>query len=390
MNVKKCGKWIKRNFGQMVMGASYALMGLGCGIITAQAMDRIGGGLMQMILLVLGGVYGALLIHIILHEAGHMVFGLMTGYQFVSFRVFSFVWQKTAEGKLSFGISPLPGAAGQCLMSPPDMKDGKIPFALYNLGGALMNLIVSALCLIGGAFVLDPAADALLFMCALVGVVTAITNGVPMHAGAVDNDGYNILSMKKSDQALKGFWVQMKAAGQNAMGVRLRDMPEEWFFMPDRTMIKNSMCASAGVFTCSRIMDQMKFEEAVQAMNTLLRTGSGMVPLHRVGVQMDKACCQLLLGKGKDEAEKSIDETSKKLMKAMKNHLSAIRTEYILALLGDKDEKKAAEILVRFEKAAEKWPSKADVESERELIECAKEKAEDMKKTAETKEMEDE
>jgi hypothetical protein len=121
-------------------------------------------------------------------------------------------------------------------------------------------------------------------------------------------------------------------------------------------------------------MDQMKFEEALQAMNTLLRTGSGMVPLHRVGVQMDKACCQLLLGKGKGEAEKSIDTTSQKLMKAMKDHLSAIRTEYVFALLGDKDEKKAAEILCRFEKAAGKWPSSADVESERELIACAQEK----------------
>jgi TrpR-related protein YerC/YecD len=176
-------------------------------------------------------------------------------------------------------------------------------------------------------------------MCALVGLITAMTNGIPMHAGPVDNDGYNILSLKKSEEALKGFWLQMKAAGQSAQGVRLRDMPEEWFFMPSRAMIKNSMCASAGVFTCSRIMDQMKFEEALQAMNTLLRTGSGMVPLHRASVQMDKACCQLLLGKEKEVAERSIDATCKKLMKAMKTNISVIRTEYVFALLGEKDEK---------------------------------------------------
>ena len=368
-------RWIKRNTGSIAMLLSYLLMGLGCGIITAQATDRMGGGLLQMILLVLSGVYGSLLVHIVLHEAGHMVFGLMTGYRFISFRVGSFVLQRTAQGKLTFGVSPLPGAAGQCLMSPPEMKDGKAPFVMYNLGGALMNLIVSLICMIGWAAAEQPAAEALFLMCALVGLVTALTNGIPMRVGAVDNDGRNILSIKKSNQALRGFWVQMTVAGQNAQGVRLRDMPEEWFFMPDRTNIKNSMCASAGVFACGRIMDQMNFEEAAGAMNTLLRTGSGMVPLHRVSVQMDLACCRLLLGKGKDEAEKSIDATSKKLMKAMKNHLSAIRTEYILALLGEKDEKKAAEALERFEKTAQRWPSRADVESERELIACAQKKA---------------
>ena len=67
--------------------------------------------------------------------------------------------------------------------------------------------------------------------------------------------------------------------------------------------------------------------------------------------------------------------TSQKLMKAMKTNISVIRTEYVFALLGEKDEKKAEEILVRFEKAAKKWPSEADVESEKELIACAQRKA---------------
>ena len=89
---------------------------------------------------------------------------------------------------------------------------------------------------------------------------------------------------------------------------------------------------------------------------------------------MDKACCQLLLGQKKEAAEKSIDATCKKLMKAMKTNISVIRTEYVFALLGEKDEKKAEEILIRFEAAAKKWPSEADVESEKELIACAQEK----------------
>ena len=374
MKRNKWRKWLGRNIGSVVMLLSYLLMGLGCGAIAAASINAVGGNTIQMIQLIFVGLYFSLLGHIVLHEAGHMVFGLMSGYKFVSFRIFSFVWQRTAEGKLKFGVSPLPGAGGQCLMGPPEMKDGKVPFVLYNLGGVLMNGFAALICLTAAAFTENPVGESLLLMGALVGLITALTNGIPMHAGPVDNDGYNILSLKRSDEAVRSLWLQLKAAGQNALGVRLRDMPEEWFFMPSRTMIKNSMCASAGVFTCSRIMDQMKFEEALQAMNTLLRTGSGMVPMHRAGVQMDKACCQLLLGKGKEAAEKSIDATCKKLMKAMKTNISVIRTEYVFALLGEKDEKKAEEILIRFEAAAKKWPSEADVESEKELIACAREK----------------
>lgn len=368
MNMKKCGKWIGRNIGQIVMFVSYLLMGLGCGLITAMAVDAAGGSLVQMLALMLIGVYGSMLIHIILHEAGHMIFGMLTGYRFVSFRIGSFVWQGTADGKVKFGVSPLPGAAGQCLMSPPELKDGKMPFVLYNLGGALVNVIISLICLIAMAFAAHPMVWAILAMCALVGVVTAITNGVPMHMGAVDNDGMNILSMKKSDEAVRGLWIQLKVAEQNALGVRLRDMPEEWFYLPSRTAMKNSLCATVGVFYCGRLIDQMNFEEAERAMQGMLRQGSAMVGLHRASMKMDMACCQLLTGGGKEKAESALDPQTRKLMKAMKANLGVIRTEYIFALLGEEDMKKAEEILARFEKVAEKWPSAADVESEREMI----------------------
>ncbi len=375
MKGKKCAGWIRRNFGQMVMGASYALMGLGCGIAAVQSADAAGWSVGRLLLVMLAGVYGSILIHIVLHEAGHMVFGLLTGYRFASFRIGSFVWQRTDEGKVKFGHSPLPGAAGQCLMNPPELVNGTMPFVLYNLGGVLMNLIIAAVSLAAWALAESPAADALLMMCALVGVVTAVTNGVPLRMGAVDNDGYNILSMKRSGEAVRGLWVQLKIAGESARDVRLRDMPAEWFYLPSRTAMKNSLCATVGVFYCGRLMDEMKFEEAKRAMQSLLRQRTGMVGLHRASVKMDLAVCGLLTGGGREEAGKTLDAYTKKLMKAMKNHLSAIRTEYILALLGEGDEKKAEEILGRFEKAAAKWPSKADVESERELIACAQKKA---------------
>ena len=85
----------------------------------------------------------AYFIQMVIHEAGHLVFGLFTGYKFLSFRIGSLMLIKDGE-KFSFRRFSIAGTGGQCLMAPPDMTDGRFPFVLYNLGGVIMNLIATA------------------------------------------------------------------------------------------------------------------------------------------------------------------------------------------------------------------------------------------------------
>ena len=76
---------------------------------------------------------------IMIHELGHLVFGLLTGYSFLSIRYRSILLKKNEEGKLSFYKYSLAGTGGQCLLLPP--KDKK-PGLLYNAGGVLFNLFI--------------------------------------------------------------------------------------------------------------------------------------------------------------------------------------------------------------------------------------------------------
>ena len=69
---------------------------------------------------------GAFLLQLILHEAGHLLFGLATGYRFASFRVGNLIWIKT-DGGLRRGTYRLAGTAGQCLLFPPEPKEGNSP-----------------------------------------------------------------------------------------------------------------------------------------------------------------------------------------------------------------------------------------------------------------------
>ena len=59
-----------------------------------------------------------------------------------SFRVGSYMLVEQ-DGRLHLKRLSIQGTGGQCLMGPPDLVDGRIPYRLYNLGGALANTLVA-------------------------------------------------------------------------------------------------------------------------------------------------------------------------------------------------------------------------------------------------------
>ena len=60
-------------------------------------------------------LYLSFFIHIVLHETGHLIFGLMSGYQFSSFRIGTHMLMKE-NGKLVHRKIKIAGTGGQCLM----------------------------------------------------------------------------------------------------------------------------------------------------------------------------------------------------------------------------------------------------------------------------------
>ena len=365
---------------QQYIGMAFMmLIGAMCGFIMVWYIDKSSADtpLYQEILSLVGlflGMYVALFFHMIVHEAGHLVFGLMTGYKFCSFRVASFMWLKE-NGKLKFKRLTLAGTGGQCLMTPPDMKDGKIPLVLYNLGGSFINIIIGALFLVGYLIFSDiPFLSPILLIFAVVGFMTAMVNGIPMRMGTVDNDGYDAFALSRNKEAVEAFWVQLKVAEQSSKGVRLKDMPAEWFAVPTDEAMKNSMVAVRGVFTCNRLMDEEKFEEADITMAHLLEIDSGIVGLHRNLMMCDRIYVELIGENRSETIESMITKEQKKFMKAMKRFPSVLRTQYVLALLSEKDAARAEAIKNEFEKVAKTYPYAQDIESEKNLMRIAESK----------------
>lgn len=341
------------------------------GMILGQYMEQAmakGNGFFVSFLFLVIVMYVAIYIQIVVHEAGHLVFGLLTGYRFTSFRIGSLMILKE-DDKIKLCKFSLAGTGGQCLMAPPDLVEDKIPVVLYNFGGCIFNLLIAGIFIVVGYCV--KAVDILyafsLFM-VLIGVVFAASNGIPLKVGLISNDGGNALSLGKNKKAMFAFWLQLKMNEYQAKGIRLKEMPESWFAVPADEDMDNELVAAVAVFRSGWLMDQLRLEEAAKYIEELLAKDCAIVGLYRSLLNCERIYCELVVKKNTSEAIYLHSKEYQKFVKQMKNYPSIIRTEYVYALLAEKDEKEAAKWLERFEQVAKTYPYPSEIEGERELI----------------------
>ncbi|WP_426348635.1 hypothetical protein ACPWSR_12875 [Alloiococcus sp. CFN-8] len=371
-NKNQSSKWPQR-----LMIGLFMVMGGVCGIFIARYLMDMSDGQASLREIIYKGVllfisvYIAIFLQIILHEGGHLVFGLITGYKFSSFRIGSLMWIKI-DGRLRLRRLSIAGTGGQCLMVPPEFKNGRIPFVLYNFGGSIMNLIISGI--FGALYFIFPRGGSLsifFLMITIIGIAFALMNGIPLSLGTVDNDGYNALSMGNNPDSLRAFYVQMKINEQITKGVRLKDMPQEWFVIPSEEAMKNSMVASLGVFACNRLMDSMDFIKAEETMKKLLELDTGILGLHRSLMMLDLVYCEVINENRPEVLDKLLGKSEKQIMKVMKSFPSILRTQYAYALLAEKDAQKAEELKLKFEKIAMSYPHPSEITAEGELMDYA-------------------
>ena len=115
----------KNTAGQWIGVMIYMITGAACGILMLENLryfSAAGLPWYAYLLFFIGAallMYFCMILQIIIHESGHLLFGLLTGYRFVSFRVFSFMILKEG-GQLRLRHLNLAGTGGQCLMDAPD------------------------------------------------------------------------------------------------------------------------------------------------------------------------------------------------------------------------------------------------------------------------------
>jgi len=243
---------------------------------------------------------------VIIHEGGHLVCGLISGYSFISFRIFSFILLKE-NGQLRVKRFSIAGTGGQCLLCPPDRPINKIPTTLYNLGGILANLIVLLMVIPLFLLELNPFALEFLVIFCLVDGIMLLLNGIPMSTVGINNDANNMLMIKRCPECKRGMVIQLRSNTLIQAGMRPKDMPSEWFEIPDEVNYANALEVAIPIMNASRLVDMNQDEDAYNAFEDLYSHRKEIMGLYVKEIQCELIYTALVTGR-MERAEALLDK----------------------------------------------------------------------------------
>ena len=307
----------------------------------------------------------------IIHESGHLIFGLISGFRFISFRIGSTIFLKDQKSnKIKKKKYFMAGTGGQCILDTPK-DETKKPFILYNLGGVFLNLIFAAINGVIYIFVKELIIGYFFLFMMLQNILMIILNGIPLRSNYIDNDGYNTKQISKSNLAKEAFYAQIKITKSTTNNIRLKDMDESFFLFDQELTEKNSMVSTIKLFRIERLIDEHKYLEAIEDLKLLLNDDT-LAGIYQNTVKSDLIFCYLVTN-NQELAKKYIDKGFKNMLKMKMPVPNMIRYKYTYYLLLENDVEKASAERTYLSQIEEKYPYKADFEGELEQINVAKE-----------------
>lgn len=314
----------------------------------------------------IGSFILSLTLLVMIHEAGHLVCGLLSGYKFVSFRIFNFTFIKI-NGKVRIKRFSIAGTGGQCLLTPPDLPLEKIPTAWYNAGGVLANI----LCLLPALPFLwcniNPFVKEALLIYILTDIILILLNGIPMKVGGVSNDGHNIIMLRKDLKSKRALINQLKTNALIQNGVRPKDMPG-FLFENNKGEIdyKKPLEVSIPLMQASKLIDEFKYDEALKILQILYEHKDSIIPLYVKEIECELVFLYLITGDL--NAATNLIQQTKDLSAYIKQYSkvmsSKVRILCALSLFIDHDKEKALRIYHDLEKRKENYLLQGEVKSD--------------------------
>lgn len=308
----------------------------------------------------------AFVLHIIVHEGGHLVGGLLTGYRFVSFRIFSLTLLRR-DGRYIMRRFNIPGTGGQCIMLPPEGDAAKVPFVIYNAAGVAANILLTAAA-IPYFFIHSADSGMFAFLLALfiviAGLWTAIINGIPMKINGMYNDAGNIRLMLRDMQVRRHFVLQLRAHALCQNGMHPEDFPQEWFNIPDSGEGYGLINVVTDMFAVAREIDRADYSRA-HTMLTAIRDRCTTLPdIYEKEIDCELAFTSLMLGY-EDEARALLTPDLTAYIRRTASYSSSKpRLLCAIALHLEHDSQKAATILHDTETHRDRYIMRGEAEAD--------------------------
>lgn len=305
-----------------------------------EALELVGVMLLSLITFVL-----CCILQIILHEGGHLIGGLLSGYRFVSFRILNWTIIKE-EGKLRIKHFNIAGTGGQCLLTPPEKPIHNIPVAIYNLGGVMINLLTATLSLILLITTEElpyPIELFLIFNC-IIGFFLGILNGIPFSFGAISNDANNMRLLLKDEQSKQTMVHLLHINAFVQKGMRPKDIPDFYFTCNEPINYKNPLQINLYLMVIGKLMDEEQWEVCYNKLEDLIKHKDEMLDLFIKETACELLFISLITGRQERAKELYTEELSRYIQQYAKIMSSKQRILCAIAFYMEKDRVKAEKI----------------------------------------------
>lgn len=358
----------KINFNPITL--LFFLISAGCGFFGANLIDYLkksGTALPIALIFIAATALISFFAITIIHEAGHLVMGLLTGYDFVSFRIGNLTLVKE-DGKLVRRKFTIAGTGGQCILTHREVENPEeLPYFWYHFGGVFFNLLTTIICLpvillTENAFVLTG-----FLIIAILSFAIGIINIIPTNAMGVGNDGYNLVLMKKSPADRIVIYKSMLINALQHQGIQLENMPEKLLTFSN----KEKQCKFGTALTCieaNLLMNRHNFKAAEEKYRSVANDDDADT-LYRNECRCEMMFCMIMNGCTAEEINAIYNKELKKYIEATgKTYIMRKRLMYAYYLIIEKDFSKAKNEYLIAEKMENTYPAKGEYLSEMALI----------------------
>lgn len=309
---------------------------------------------------------------LLVHEAGHMVGGWLSGQKLSGISVAGWTLVRRS-GKLRWGYEATPGVGGLCSMATDRTP---APFFIHILAGPMATILLGGVCA-WLAVRTYPAYDLYwdealrlalmhipLTILAVVGIRSGVVNLIPLRSTAALNDGMQLWLLSRDGRCRAAREQAGRVAWEEYRGRLLADMPEELFAHPPIARDMNPYAAGLAVLRLARLLGQRDYASALALCHELLDAEVALEALQLMCVVRTGAVCEAMLGNPGPLCRRMQDKDMVRLMQFTRCTRGTILTWYAMAKLVSRDEQAAGLHREAYARAAARSPYHESVRSD--------------------------
>jgi hypothetical protein len=163
------------------------------------------------------------------HEAGHAIAGVSMNFNFKTYIIGPFMWQKEQNNWHFKWNKNVNTAGGMVICMPIGTENITNRFSVYAAGGPIASLVFTLLTY-GGYSLIPTSTTAVeilrssLYIMAVLSLIIFITTAMPMRANGFSSDGARVLRLLKGGETARFELLILKLITNASAGVRPKEM----------------------------------------------------------------------------------------------------------------------------------------------------------------------